>query len=44
MNKNIIDTIYEKMPHMSQTDKKISEVVLRNPQKQWISQFPNYPS
>lgn len=33
MNKNIIDTIYEKMPHMSQTDKKISEVVLRNPQK-----------
>ena len=26
MNKNIIDTIYEKMPHMSQTDKKISEV------------------
>lgn len=33
MNKNIIDTIYEKMPHMSQTDKKISEVVLRNTQK-----------
>lgn len=40
MNKNIIDTIYEKMPHMSQTDKKISEVVLRNPQKN--SGFHNF--
>lgn len=30
---NIIDVIYNKLPHMSVTDKKIAEVVLKQPQQ-----------
>ncbi|MDR4932733.1 hypothetical protein RF371_02585 [Companilactobacillus paralimentarius] len=30
--KNIIDVIYNKLPHMSVTDKKIAQVILKKPQ------------